>query len=122
MVNNTLCYLLARVPISTMGFSGHVATSSMYLSGPGGQAGDGFPLPRDGYLTAIYLWDGTKLAFDTGSVAFTAGTRLSVYCQSAGSNFSVRVRLNGSSSGLEATEIPFNANLMATVEFALLRE
>ncbi|MBU0509891.1 hypothetical protein KKH27_13795 [bacterium] len=122
MVNNTLCYLLARGPISTMGFSAQTGTGSIYLNGPGGQSGDGFPMPRAGYVTGLHVWDGTKYSWDAGAVAFEAGDRLSVYCQSTGSNFIARVRKNGGSIGLETPEIPYNSSVLATVEFILLRD
>lgn len=119
MVTTTHCYLLARAPISTMAFSAQTGTASLYLNGPGGQSGDGFPLPRAGRLRAIYVWDGTKTFSDSGDIAFNAGTRLSVYCQSTGSDFDVRVRLNGASAGLDVSAVPYNSSLKVVVEFSL---
>jgi hypothetical protein len=122
MISPTLCYLLARAPISTMGFSGVTASTSIYLNGPGGQGSPGFPLPRRGYLTALRLWDGTTERWDMDEVAFQAGDRVSVYCQNVGSDFTVKVRLNGVSTTLQTTNVPFNSTLTATVEFMLVRE
>ncbi|MDD5088953.1 MAG: hypothetical protein PHI18_09180 [bacterium] len=122
MVNPTHNYLLARAPLSTMAFSAQMASASIYLNGPGGQSGDGFPLPRAGVLTAVHVYDGTRVLSDTGEISFTAGARLSVYCQSTGSAFNVRVRLNGSSCGLDVAEVPFNSSLKVVVEFSLFRE
>jgi hypothetical protein len=122
MVNNTQNYLLARAPISTMAFSGVVTSVSVGLNGPGSQNGNGFPLTRRGYLTRLYVWDGTTQRFDAAEIAFNAGDKVSVYCQSSGTDFTVKVRVNGTSSLLEVSGVPFNTTLYATLEFMLIRE
>jgi hypothetical protein len=122
MVNNTHTYLIARAPISTTGFSGAVTTASVSLNGPGGQSGNGFPLPRRGYLTGLQVWDGTTLRSDTAQIAFDAGDKISVYCQNDGSSFTVKVRVNASSTTLQVSGVPLNSTLFATVEFMLIRE
>jgi hypothetical protein len=122
MLNITLSHLLARAPLSTMAFSGSVTTASAYLSGPGGLNGDGFPMPRRGRITGLYVWDGTTERVDTEEIGFSTGDRLAVFCQNTGSNYSVRVRLNGSTTTLQVNNVPFNSSLFATVEFVLLRD
>lgn len=119
---STLSYLFARSPISTLGFSGVTGTTSIHLYGPGGQAGDGFPLPRDGVLTRLELWDGSTRRYDTDEISLAVGDRLAVYCQSTGTNFTVKVRINGVSTTLQVENVPFNSTLFAVVEFSLLRE
>jgi hypothetical protein len=121
-MNLTHTFLLATRPPNTMSFSAALTTNSAYLNGPGGHTGDGFPLPRRGYLVALYLWDGTTLRFDDDEIAFQSGDRISVYCQTTGSNFTVKVRLNGNTTALQITGVPFNTTLSATVEFLLIRE
>lgn len=121
MVNHTLSYLYSTTPLSTMAFSGVTTSASIYLNGPGGQAGDGFPMTRSGVLTGLRLWDGSAGRFDVDQVAFQPGDRLSVYCQNTGSDFTVKVRLNGASTSLQVTGQPFNCTLMAVVEFILTR-
>jgi hypothetical protein len=118
---STLSYLFARSPISTMGFSGTTATTSVHLKGPGGEAGDGFPMPRDGVLTGLQLWDGSARRFDTDEISFAAGDRLAVYCQNMGTSFTVKVRFNGVSTAIEIEGVPHNSTLFAVVEFSLLR-
>ncbi|HEY3295074.1 MAG TPA: hypothetical protein VGL38_06530 [bacterium] len=122
MVNNTQSYLMARAPISTMAFSGAVTTASITLNGAGGQSGTGFPVTRHGFVTGLTVWDGTTLRTDSTELALSAGDRISVYCQSTGSDYTVRVRINGSSSTLLLTGVPFNSTLFATVEFMLIRD
>jgi hypothetical protein len=118
---STLSYLFARSPMSTMGFSGAVGTTSVHLKGPGGEAGDGFPMPRDGVLSGLRLWDGSTNHADGDEITFAAGDRLAVYCQNMGSNFTVKVRVNGVSTGLEISGVPCNCTLFAVVEFTLFR-
>jgi len=122
MINPTHNYLVARTPISTMAFSGAVTTASVVLNGSGGQSGTGFPLPRRGIITSLYVWDGGATRSDTDEIVFNAGDRISVYCQSTGTDFTVKVRLNGSSTILQVSGVPFNTTLFATVEFLLIRE
>jgi hypothetical protein len=122
MISNTLAYLFSTRTISTMAFSGATTTASIYLNGPGGTPGNGFPLPKRGYLVGIQVWDGTTLRSDTDSISFQAGDKIAVFCQNAGSNFSVKVRLNGTSTALEATAVPFNSTLFVVLEFILIRE
>ncbi|RPH95492.1 hypothetical protein EHM69_04280 [candidate division KSB1 bacterium] len=122
MLNTTLSYLFARAPISTMGFSGVTQTASLYLNGPGGQAGDGFPLPRNGFLTGLRIWDGTTTRTDTDEIAVLAGDRIAVFCQNVGPSFTVRVRVNGTSTSLQVMAVPLNSTLFVTVEFILLRD
>ena len=116
-----LAYLFGRSPVSTMCFSGAVTSSSVHLKGAGGEAGDGFPLPKSGVLTGLLVWDGAVRRYDTDEISFAAGDRLSLYCQSTGSNFTITVRLNGSSTVLQVSGVPYNSSLFAVVEFVLLR-
>ena len=121
-MNSTHSFLFATRPPELLCFSGAVTNVSTYLPGPGGQAADGFPMPRRGILTALQIWDGTTLRSNTDEIAFNAGDRLALYCQSTGTNFTVRVRVNGSSSNLQVLSVPYNSTLFATVEFLLIRE
>ncbi len=120
MPNKTHNYLLATEPISTLCFSGLVGSTSVYLNGPGNQAGNGFPMLRKGYLTGLAVWDGTTVRSDRTQVSFVADDKISLYCQNVGSNFTVRVRINGSSTTLQVASVPFGTTLYATVEFMLL--
>jgi len=121
-MNHTHSFLFASRTPNIMSFSGAVTNQSVHLPGPGGQSGTGFPLPRRGYLTALHLWDGSSLHFDDDEIPFQSGDKLSVYCQTGGSDFSVKVRLNGTTTPLQVDSVPFNTTLFATVEFLLFRE
>jgi hypothetical protein len=122
MLNDALIDALARRPISTMGFSGVTQAASIHLNGPGGQSSGGFPMTRHGVLTALHLWDGTTHLFDSGEVEFQPGDRLAIYCQTSGSDFTVKLRLNGSSAGIQCAGVPLNSTLYAVVEFILIRD
>lgn len=122
MISNTLAYLFSTRTVNTMGFSGATTTASIYLNGPGGTPGNGFPMPKRGYLTRLQVWDGTTLRSDTDAIAFQADDKLAVYCQNVGSNFTVKVRLNGTSTVLETAAVPFNSTLFVVVEYILIRD
>ena len=117
MANTTLNYLYATTPPAVLGFSGVTTTSSILLNGPGGQSGDGFPVLRDGFLTGLSVWDGTTWRSDSGEIELAAGDRISVYCQSTGTDFTVKIRVNGVSTTVQTTSIPYNSTVMALVEF-----
>jgi hypothetical protein len=117
MPNTTLNYLYATTPPTVLGFSGVTATSSIQLNGPGGQSGDGFPILRDGFLTGLSVWDGSTWRSDSADVALSAGDRLSIYCQNTGADFTVKIRVNGTSTTVQTTGVPYNSTLMALVEF-----
>ena len=121
MPNTTQNYLLANTPISTIAFSAVVSTSSVYLNGPGGVSGDGFALPRRGYLTGLTVWDGSLVRGDATQITFDAFDRVSIYCQNVGPDFSVKVRLNGVSQMLHVTGVPHSSTLQAVLEFMLVR-
>ena len=121
-MNLTHTFLLATRTPSTISFSGAVTNQSTHLSGPGGVAGNGFPLPRRGYLRSLHVWDGTTLRYETDEIQFQPGDLVSVYCQSTGSDFTVKIRVNGTSTALQVTGVPFNSTLYATAELLLFRE
>jgi hypothetical protein len=122
MPNATLAYLRANRPYSTMGFSGAVTTTSVHLNGPGGQSGTGFPLPRKGRLTGLHVWDGTTYRNDITEIDTQPGDKISLYCQNTGTNFTLKARVNGSSTNLQVAGIPYNVTLFATLEFQLIRD
>ena len=119
-INRVLNYLLAGQSEILLGFSGQVTTSSTYLKGPGGEAGDGFPLPGAARIYRIDCWDGVLLSSALGKVSASAGDRLSVYANINSGNFDVYVRINGGNSTLVATGVSANSTLMVTVHLKLI--
>ena len=121
MPNQTHNYLLANTPLSTICFSGTTGTASVNLNGPGGVAGDGFPMPRRGWLTQLFLWDGSIIRSGGDEISFNSGDRVCIYCQNTGTDFSVKVRINGVSTSLQLTSVPHNSTLQVVLEFMLVR-
>lgn len=115
MPKSTLSYALAARPLIIFAFSGATTTSSIYLSAGGSIANDGVPMPVAGTLKFLRVFDGSASYSDEDTIAFAAGDRLSVYCQTTGSNFTVKVRINGVSTTLQVTSVPHNSNLIASV-------
>ena len=118
-MNSSLAYQFAVTPLSTVCFSGQVTNASVNLPGPGGQSGNGYPMLHSGYLTGLSVFDGTSVRKDTTLVSFAADDKVSIYCQNVGSTFTVRARVNGTSSNLAVLNVPFNSTLFVTLEFAL---
>ena len=121
MPNSTQNYLLANTPLSNICFSGTTGTTSVYLNGPGGVAGDGIPMSRRGWLTQLCLWDGNTLRNDINQISFNSGDRVSLYCQNTGTDFTLKVRVNGVSTSLQIASVPHNSTLQAVLEFMLVR-
>jgi hypothetical protein len=120
MPNSTLNYLQATLPVSTLCFSGALTTASVYLNGPGNQAGNGFPMLHAGYIQGFAVWDGTSLHTDQTEVSFVVGDKISVYCQNVGTSYTIRIRVNGGSSAIQITGVPLNTTVFATLEILLI--
>lgn len=118
-INPTLNYLKAEQSLILFCFSDSVTTSSKYLKGPGGIAGDGFPLPAAGAIESIQVYDGTDIEKVEGPVSFAAGDRISVYAANAMSAFTVYVRKNGVNTVVAAGDRDENTDLLATVTLRL---
>jgi len=118
-INETLNYLLAKRTELVVLFSAQVTTGSTYLKGGGGEAGDGWAMPRSGKLVAVDVWDGTMRHSDTDEIAFAAGDRISVYASYGGTNFAVTVRINGVDTALSATNVLPNTTLFATLNLIM---
>ena len=119
-INKTMNYLLTQKQETLICFSAQVTTSSTYLKGPGGEAGDGFPMPRKARVYRIDCWDGSNLKSKSDNVVFNQSERLSVYATASGLNFDVAVRNNGVSTALVATGANQNCTLWVTVHLKLL--
>ena len=114
-VNQSLNYLKAEQSVVVLHFSEAVTTSSKYLKGAGGVAGDGFAMPFAGKILGLQVYDGTTLCKSTQAVEFSADDRISVYANHSGSNFNVYARKNGINTTCLVTGLPENVNLQATV-------
>lgn len=115
MPKSTLSYALAARPLVILTFSGPTTTSSIYLAAGGSIANDGVPMPVAGTVKFLRVFDGAASYSDDDNISFAAGDRISVYCQTTGSNFTVKVRINGVSSTLQVTSVPHNSNLIASL-------
>ena len=119
-INKTLNYLLTKRAEILLSYSGQVTTSSVYLKGAGGEAGDGLPLPRAARIYRIDCWDGTLLWSGTGNISVDQGERVSVYANQNAGVFDVYVRIDGINTALVATGVTNNSTLMVTVHLRLV--
>ena len=119
-INNALNYLLNQRHECLFAFSAPVTTLSTYLNGPGGVAGDGFPMAGAARIYRIDCWDGSNLVSGTENIKFSQGERLSVYATASGLNFNVSVRKNGIDTLLVANGTAQNCSLYVTVHLKLL--
>ena len=114
-LNPTENYLRERRDCTLMNFSEAVSTSDRYLKGPGGYAGDGYPMPAPGKVLRLYVYDGVALRTSTEESSFAAGDRISVYAQYNAPWFLVFVRINGSNSSTFCSQVQPSATLRASV-------
>ncbi len=122
MLNNTLTYMLTKRSRSIMCFSAQVTTSSVYLNGPGGLSGDGFPFPCAGQVVRIDCWDGTSLISTDGIVSFAQGDRISVYANYNAGMFDVTVRKNGIDTAISCLSLNANASMFVTMHLMLIED
>ena len=119
-INKTLNYMLAKQSEVLLCFSAQVVTTSIYLKGSGGEAGDGFPLPKKAHIYRIDCWDGTNLISDTDNISANQGQRVSVYAAYNSGSFDVKVRVNGIDTALITTGLLANSTLFATVHLKMI--
>jgi len=121
-VNNTLNYLKAQQKEHILMFSSALTTASQYLRGGGGEAGDGFPLPRRGAIVRLDVWDGSTLKSAEGDIEIAQGERLALWAEYGTSAFDIYVRIDGMNTTLMASGLSANSTLMATVQVVLLED
>lgn len=115
-VNLTLTYRKASLSWQRCYFSGIVTTFPTYLKGAGGEAGDGFPLVKEGQILSLAVWDGTILWEATGAIPFQKQDRLSVRAIPTGGLAQISVVLNGMDTQLSLNGVTTNVPLFVTVE------
>ncbi|MBU0518825.1 hypothetical protein KKA00_00160 [bacterium] len=118
-LNTTENYLRARQKTTMMNFTDSVATADRYLKGPGGLAGDGYPLPAPGKIQLISVYDGVNTLSDNTETSFDAGDRISVIAIYEAPYFQVTVRINGSNSSTYVSLIGANTTLAVSVMLRL---
>lgn len=122
MINDTLNYLLAKRSVLLLNFAGEVTTSSEYLKGSGGGAGDGYIIPRPALISRLDCWDGSLSASDEDKIKISPGDRISLYAESDTGSFSVVLRINGVSTQLAVSGLSINSTLFATLTLTLINE
>lgn len=117
MHNTTHALVMAQNPRSNLAFSAALGTASIYLNGSGGIAGDGFPIPYDGFLTDLNTWDGATNRTDVDEIAISSNDRLSIYAFYTGSDFTIKVYKNGAATDLQVANFPASTNIYACISF-----
>ena len=114
-LNTTENYLRDRKHVTLINFAEDVTTTSRYLKGPGGYAGDGYPMPAPGKVLRLYVYDGTNVHSSSVESSFDAGERLSVIAEYDQPWFDVIVRINGVNSNTYCNQVLANTMLWASV-------
>jgi hypothetical protein len=114
-LNPTENYLRDRRNCTLLNFADAVTTSSRYLKGAGGYAGDGYSMPAPGKVLRLYVYDGTNVRTSTVESSFDAGDRLSVMAEYDQPWFDVFVRVNGNNSSTYSDQVQPNSTLRASV-------
>ena len=114
-LNTTETYLRDRQNQMLMNFAATVNSASMYLTGPGGYAGDGYPMPAPGRAVRLYVWDGTNLRSTTVPSSFNAGDRLSLYALFDSPYFQVGLKINGDWAATYCSQVAPNSTLRASL-------
>lgn len=120
-INPTLNFLHEQFNDCVIPFSKSVTTSSTYLAGPGGLAGDGIPLPTEGAILGIRAYDGINNKDNIFLVDVKAGDRLSVYAQNSTGAFNLFVRINGINTAISLSALNENTDIYACVYISLKR-
>jgi hypothetical protein len=117
-LNPTENYLRDRKDHVLINFAGLPEGSGVYLTGPGGYAGDGYPMPAPGQVLRLYVWDGAALRTCATATSFDAGDRLSVQVQDDQPWYQAMLQINGEDSQTHCAQVQTGSWLCAS---ALLR-
>ena len=119
-INPTLNFLENQYSECIIVFSRALTTLNRYLYGAN-LAGDGFPMPVDGVIHGLRVYDKTNDKSDTGSVEFSAGDRISVYAENNGDSFTLTVKVNDSDTAISVSQVNENTDVYACVYIRLQR-
>ena len=114
-LNPTENYLHDRKHVTLMNFAEDVTTTSRYLKGSGGYAGDGYSMPAPGKVLRLYVYDGTGVRTSAVESTFAAGDRISVIAEYDQPWFDVSVRINGNNSSTFCDQVQANSTLRVSV-------
>ena len=114
-LNSTENYLRNRQQCVLLNFSGAVTTSDRYLSGAGGTAGDGFPMPAPGKILRLQVYDGSNVSSTTLQTSFEAEDRVSIFAEFDAPWFQVTVRINGVDTTTYCSQVATYTTLYASV-------
>ncbi len=115
MYNLSSVYLEAKKNPVILGFSGAVTTVTTDLKGPGGASGDGFPIPLDGAVERLLVYDGSTVRSAINPIDLSANDRISMAAVAVGGSFTVSLRINNASTSLQVTGCAQNTTLFVTV-------
>ncbi len=120
-LNLTACWLEAKLTASMIQFSASVGTTNIYLKGPGGQSGDGFPLPNGGLIRSLTIWANGTLYTATADIPFNEGDRIAIagVYNPVPATFTWAIVKNGASVPLALDGLPPSTTYFATVELLL---
>jgi len=117
-LNITASYLESLVSPGMLCFSAQLGTTSQYLLGPGGQGGDGIPIPWDGKIVGLRVTNTVNQISSTAEIPMSKGDRIALYANyTVGNTYTITLILNGFASVLEVNNIPQNSTVMATLAF-----
>ncbi|MDK9700556.1 MAG: hypothetical protein OEM52_10470 [bacterium] len=115
MINGTVNWLKAKRSVSTMLFGRTVTNYSVLLFGPGQIAAVGVPIPTNGRLKRMMVYDGSNLFTVEDNINVKAGDLLSIAANYANPYFTIVAQLGSSPTALSVGQISGNRDILASI-------
>ncbi len=123
-LNTAAAYIMAKKSRIPLFFSKTVTTTTVYLNGPGGAAGDGFYLPADSLVYGFSVYDGNVRHTALNTVEIEQNHRICLHAKYDGSSgsYTVYLRVDDENSDVYVTGVDPNTTLYATVDLIMREE
>ena len=115
MMNGTYNWLNAKRSVSMIVFARTLANYSVMLFGPGQLATVGVPLPANGRLKRMMVYDGTNVRTVNENIEFKATDLLSVTADYANPYFTIVAQIGLSATGLAIDQVSGNRDVWASL-------
>lgn len=114
------CYLLTKKNRVLLNFGRTLTTMTVNLFSAGQLSTVGVPIPLNGSVKALCVFDGVNAYLATGAKSVNAQDRISVRAVYQAPYYTVVVRVNDSDTSLMVSQVSANSDVSATVLLELV--
>lgn len=120
-MNITESWLEARKQITTMYFARSIGTTTVLLYGPGQIDSSGVPVPCNGTMKRLAIYDGTHTYIVNEDVPVDAGDLISIQAAYYTGSFTIIVQKNSGSTPLSKSGIGTNRTVWVSLLIEMVK-